>query len=149
MIRHTRRQRRGSRVRPNREGARVPAGTSPGGCATPTDSRCQSPDDGPSAGVAQTSVLCYTDGGRTLVDDREDTLADHCANPEAFDKLGDPEFGRLDPGRCHVCLAWVRYPYTERTLPVCPTCRDRTDAERGTVRNRVREAPADVWKEGL
>lgn len=81
-----------------------------------------------------------------FVDDRGDTLDDFVDNPDAFDKLGDPDFGRRDPGRCHVCLAWVRFPYNDNTLTICPDCHKKNHAEREAMRDRVREALREVWR---
>lgn len=85
-----------------------------------------------------------------FVDDRAETeqerLEEHVANPEAFDKLGDPAIGRVNPGRCHVCLAWTAYPYSEQSRMICPDCHELTDAQRDRVRDRVREALQPVWE---
>lgn len=84
-----------------------------------------------------------------FVDDRDadqDWLEENVAQPDAFDKVGDPVRGRMDPGRCHVCLAWVARPFNERTLTVCPSCHEKGPGERDLVRERVRDALSDVWE---
>lgn len=72
-------------------------------------------------------------------------MEDHVARPEDFDKLGDHHFGSKNPGRCHVCLAWVAYPYSDGSLTICPDCHGDSEAQRNETRRRVREALEPVW----
>lgn len=84
----------------------------------------------------------------SFVDDRHSErsrLEDYTDNPEHFDKLGDPSVDS-GPGRCHVCLAWVLFPYYELVDPICPDCHRKSEAERELVRERVREALRQVWE---
>ena len=85
---------------------------------------------------------------REFVDDRGDRLEEHVQDPDAFDKLGDPTAGKMSPGRCHVCLAWVAHPYSDRSLTICPECNDLTDVQRDRKREEVREALQPVWNGG-
>lgn len=59
-----------------------------------------------------------------------------------FDKEGDPVRGGRDPGRCDVCLAWVKHPIKK---DYCPDCWDRSEAERERIRERVKELLAPLW----
>jgi hypothetical protein len=70
------------------------------------------------------------------------------ALPEGFDKLGAPERGQQSPGRCHVCLAWVKHPFKDPNSPshvVCPSCKQLPQGKRAVVRERVSEALQPVW----
>lgn len=64
---------------------------------------------------------------------------------QRYDKEGHPHRGRRSPGRCHVCLAWTRYPYSEGSLTVCPDCKDLDETKREYLRERVSEALEPVW----
>lgn len=86
---------------------------------------------------------------KQFVDDRDDyqeRLEEHTDFPEAFDKLGDPVRGSRSPGRCHVCLAWTLHPFTDRTNPICPSCHERTEAQRDRLREEIREALDPIWE---
>ena len=87
-------------------------------------------------------------GSAPLVDDRpatNESLDAYVDDPDAFDKLGNPHIGQQDPGRCHVCFAWVRFPYADGHLDICDDCHGLSDAERTMVRQRVQDALESIW----
>jgi len=79
-------------------------------------------------------------------DDYQDRLEEHTTNPDAFDKLGNPVTGTSNPGRCHVCLAWTAYPYSDGSLAICPSCADRTETQRERLREEIRDQLDDIWE---